>query len=118
MNNLQLLAEKVQGNFTGEQKVFITATTAVLIVNILTSVIKLIQACKETPESTVVVAQLPTYKEQVMLKKVIRKELGFVRNWREGQAYFDAIMKTGKSVTKDDLTGVFKECQTAEFRKV
>lgn len=118
MNNIELLAEKVQGNFTGEQKVFITAASAIIIINILTSVVKLIQTCKETPESSVVVAQMPTRAEQVALKKVIRKELGWIQNRKQGQAYYDAIIKTGKSVTKEDFTGVFKECQTVEFRKV
>lgn len=118
MTNLETLAQKVHENIPGQKQVFLDPASISLYITIIKGVIVLLEQCKETPETALVVVHHPTRTEEVALKKEIRKQLGIWNNWRHGSKIYEAMVKTGKQVTLADLQGATKECQTMEYKVV
>ncbi len=73
------------------------------ITSIVKQVIKAFQECKKTPEVATVSVTNPTRNDKAVLKKAIRKELGFFGNWRDGDEYYDAVLKAGYSANVNDV---------------
>lgn len=110
------IAQKVQDRLVKEQKVMLDPATIMLIITLVSSVISAIKKCKEKPEEAVVVAHFPTPREEKMLKRKIRQQLGWLKYWREGEQYYQAVRATGKDLTAKDFEDSYGELQTAEFR--
>jgi hypothetical protein len=114
---IQDIAQKVQDKLVKEQKVFVDPATIMLIITLVSTIISAIQKCKAKPEEAVVVAHHPTPREEKLLKRKIRQQLGWVKYWREGQQYYEAVRSTGKDLTIQDFEQSYDELQTMEFRK-
>lgn len=106
---IQDIAQKVQDKLVKEQKVFVDPATIMLIITLVSTIISAIQKCKKEPENAVMVAHYPTHKEERLLKRKIRQHLGFVKYWKDGENYFQAIRTTGKELTISDFEDSFKE---------
>jgi hypothetical protein len=110
------IAQKLQDKLVKEQKVVVDPATMMLVITLVTTIIKAIQSCKEKPAEAVTVAHHPSNREIKLLKRKIRQELGWIRYWREGEQYYQAVRATGKDLTVKDFENSYGELQTAEFR--
>jgi hypothetical protein len=111
------IAQKVQDRLVKEQKVMLDPATIMLIITLVSSIISAIQKCKAKPEEAILVAHYPTHREEKLLKRQIRKELGWVKYWKEGQQYYEAVKATGKDLTVQDFKQSYGQLKTMEFRK-
>ncbi len=79
------------------------------IAEIVKQVVKAFQECKKTPEVATVSVVNPNRNDKAVLKKAIRKELGFFQNWRDGGEYYDAILKAGYTASVNDVQEAYQE---------
>lgn len=114
--SIENLAQKVQDKLVTKQDVVIDPATVMLIMTIVSGVIRAWKECKKKPEEAVVVAQYPTDKEKRGLKRLIRKELGLRKYWKEGSKYYDAVLEAGSEITTKDLRDVFRDTESTGER--
>ncbi len=110
------IAQKLQDKLVKEQKVVIDPATMMMVIALVSAIIQALQNCKKKPEEAVVVAHHPTPREEKLLKRKIRQELGWIKYWREGNEYYQAVRATGKDLTAKDFEDSYGELTTAEFR--
>lgn len=113
---IENIAQKVQDKLVKEQRVMLDPATIMLIITLVSGIISAIKKCKEKPEEAVVVAHHPTPREEKLLKRKIRQHLGWIKYWREGEQYYQAVRATGKDLTVNDFEDSYGQLQTAEFR--
>lgn len=106
-NGIELLAEKLQGNLQTKQEVVIDPATIMLVITLVTEIVKAIQKCKAKPTDGLVLVNFPSEREKRVLKRKIRQKLGWRRYWKEGDAYYDATLKTGQNTTLEDLKNAY-----------
>lgn len=83
--------------------------TVLIIINIVIEVVKLINECQEEDTNEVKKLNKPSKLEKRILKRIVRKELGFFRYWFYGNSYLNALEKTGQKITKQELQELYKE---------
>jgi hypothetical protein len=78
-----------------------------MIVDLINQLVTMLKGCKKTPEQTVAVAKAPTSTDTRQLKVAVRKQLGFFRNLTQGSKVREAVLKSGKEVTLDEVVEVW-----------
>jgi len=73
------------------------------IAEIVKQVVKAFQECKKTPEQATVSVNNPNRNDKAVLRRAIRKELGLFGNWRDGDEYYDAVLKAGYTANVNDV---------------
>jgi hypothetical protein len=101
--------QKVLDNLSLKQEVVFDPMTAMMIGSMVLELIKIIKKCREKPETAVTVAHYPTPQEKRILKRVVRRKLGFFKNWNEGDRYVEAILDSGKTTTTQDFIEAYEE---------
>lgn len=104
------LEQKLAQNLYGKSTVAFTMPTPEQIEQIkalVAAVMAFIKSCKKTPEAAVTVSQNPSESDKRGVKRVVRKELGFFRNLFQGADYVEAVLKTGKEVTVEEMREAF-----------
>ena len=121
--------------------VMIDPATITLIVGLTTTIIKLIAKCiderEETkakqeavdaeahalssPEETSDVSfraevatdiiNSPTFFQRRMLKRAIRKKIGWIKNWFEGGELYKAMLETGQETTPPEMQGLLDDVE-------
>ncbi len=127
MTTIKSLAERVQNDLEHKQQVFVDPATIMMIIALTEAVLKAVKACREAREAKKAKeAQLskitdnqaelisynmrhPTDREKRQLKRIVRKEIGFVKYWKEGEKYTNALLETGKGITVQELKDSFEE---------
>lgn len=104
------LALKIAGNYkNGVQEVFVDPVTISLCLSIIVNIVKLWKTCKNKPEEIQVSCKNPSKRDIAILKKQIRKELGFIRYYKEGQKYLDNTLNVAKDLTIEEIEQLIKE---------
>lgn len=127
MTTIKSLAERVQNDLEHKQQVFLDPATIMMIMALTEAVIKGIKACRDAKEAKKVKEQQqlkvtdkqaeliayevrhPTEREKRQLKRIVRKEIGFVKYWKEGDKYTKALLETGKGVSAQEIKDSFEE---------
>jgi hypothetical protein len=109
METINNLAERVKGNL-GTQEVVIDPMTMMLIASIVIEVIKAIKKCREKPQEAVTLVKYPNDREKKVLKRHVRRKLGLVKYWKEGNQYCNALLTTGQQVTTQEIVNAYQEC--------
>ncbi len=109
------IAQRLQDRLVKEQKVVLDPATMMLVISLVSSIISALKKCKAKPEEAVVVAQYPSPREEKLLKRKIRQELGLVKYWREGEKYYQAVRATGKDLTVKDFEDSYGELNTEQW---
>lgn len=96
----QALAKRIYTRFHNKQNkhdpsVAIDPGTIILILELIKLLAETYNKCKEkrSVEKTLID---PSTLEKIILKRVIRKKLGFWKNFFEGKYYFEAFLEEGK----------------------
>lgn len=103
------------------QEVALDPVTLSLILSAITTSIKLIKRCRAEREQAsgdtyndkiqmaVSVAHNPMGRDRRVLRRILRRKMGWIRFWREGGKTYNAILETGKDVTEDEMREMFAE---------
>ena len=90
---------KAHNKGKGAEEVFVDPATLILIGKISVTVIRLIKGCKKSREERQEIVNAPTLEDDRILKKVVRRHLGWFK-----------YMATGsKVITDEPLFSVFKK---------
>ena len=85
------------------QEVVVDPATLILIGKISIRIIRLIKSCKDSNEERTVAVQYPTANENKILKKIVRRELGWLKYAIMGRRIVTAIKEVGVDLTDDEL---------------
>ena len=108
---LKTMANRVarSHNNTGDQEeVFFDPASIVVYATIIIEIVKLVKRCREA-KSIPNTAQQPTRREKAVNKRVVRKKLGFVRNFREGKSIVNSVFAVGAGSTEQEMEELYKE---------
>lgn len=108
---------------TKKAEVFVDPATIGLIVEAIIGVVKLIQSCRKTPEEAVKVAfevdkpEESEYIEDIedtrrnrrLLRRTIRRKIGWWEWWKRGNEITSAIVKTGKYMSPEETGKLMQE---------
>ena len=92
-----------------EVLVAIDPATITLITPIVIEIIKIIVACRKSPDEAVAIINSPEEVEVAIVKKVVRRRLGFWRYWWSGGKIIQAILDSGKYSSESEVEMVYKE---------
>ena len=85
------------------EEVFVDPATLILIGKISIRIIRLIKSCKDSNEERTVAVQYPTINENKILKRIVRRELGWLKYAIMGRRIITAIKEVGVDLTYDEL---------------
>ena len=94
---------KIYNKNNGNQEVFIDPATVILIGKISLTVIRLIKGCKESREEREAAVRTPTLDDDKILKRVVRRKLGWFKNMRMGGKVIKAMKEMGVELNNDEL---------------
>ena len=86
-----------------EEEVFVDPATLILIGKISVTVIRLIKGCKKSREERQEIVNTPTLDEDRVLKKVVRRQLGWFKYMTTGSKVIKAIKEVGFELDGNDL---------------
>jgi len=86
-----------------DEEVFIDPATIILIGKISVTVIRLIKGCKKSREERQDIVNAPTFDESRILKKVVRRHLGWFKYMRTGGKVIRAIKEVGFELNETEL---------------
>ena len=86
-----------------EEEVFVDPATLILIGKISVTVIRLIKGCKKSREERQEIVSAPTMEEDRILKKVVRRHLGWFKYMTTGGKVITAIKEVGCGLNQDEL---------------
>ena len=85
------------------EEVFVDPATLILIGKISVTVIRLIKGCKKSREERQEVVTAPTINENRILKRVVRRHLGWFKYMTMGGKVLTAIKEVGCELNEDEL---------------
>ena len=86
-----------------DQEVAIDPATIILIGKISLSVIRTIKKCAEAADEREEIIKSPTSKNEKVLKRIVRRELGWVKYLLIGGKVIDAMKEMGTEVSPSEL---------------
>jgi hypothetical protein len=87
----------------GVEEVFVDPATLILIGKISVTVIRLIKGCKKSKEGRQEIVNAPTLDEERILKRVVRRQLGWFKYMTTGSKVITAIKEVGFELNEDEL---------------
>ena len=85
------------------QEVVVDPATLILISKISIRLIRLIKSCKDSNEERTATVKYPTTNEHKILKRIVRRELGWLKYAIMGRRIVTAIKEVGVDLTDDEL---------------
>jgi len=85
------------------QEVFVDPATLILIGKISVTVIRLIKGCRKSREERQGTVKSPTFDDERVLKRVVRRELGWFKYMRTGRKVIKAIKEVGLELDENEL---------------
>ena len=86
-----------------EEEVFVDQATLILIAKISVTVIRLIKGCKKSREERQEIVNTPTLQEDRILKRVVRRQLGWFKYMTTGSKVIKAIKEVGFELDESQL---------------
>uniref|UniRef100_A0A6M3LEK8 Uncharacterized protein n=1 Tax=viral metagenome TaxID=1070528 RepID=A0A6M3LEK8_9ZZZZ len=108
---LKTMANRVVRSYnkTGDQEeVFFDPASIMLYISILTEVIRLAKRCREA-RSIPTSAQSPTNLELGIVRRIVRKKLGFISYLRKGKEMIQSILEVGAGSTPEEISQLYQE---------
>ena len=94
---------KVYNKERGEEEVFVDPATLILIGKISVTVIRLIKGCRESREERQDTVKSHTFDDERVLKREVRRELGWFKYMRTGRKVIKAIKEVGLELDENEL---------------
>ncbi len=87
----------------GAQEVMVDPATLLLIAKISVAVIKTIRRCRESDTERTTVVKAPTASDDKILKRIVRKQLGWFKYMTTGGKIVQAMKEMGTELTENEL---------------
>ena len=87
----------------GDEEVFVDPATLILIGKISVTVIRLIKGCKKSKKGRQEIVNAPTLDEERILKRVVRRHLGWFKYMTTGGKVIKAIKEVGFTLDGNEL---------------
>jgi hypothetical protein len=87
----------------------IDPATILVALAILQGVLSLWKECKKEPDEIELSCKVPSDRDIAVLKRQIRRELGFFRNWREGKKMLENTLQTASELNRNEIEKLLKE---------
>ena len=87
----------------GTEEVFVDPATLMLIGKISITVIRLIKGCKKSRGERQEVVNTPTLDEELILKRVVRRHLGWFKYMTTGGKVIKSIKEVGFTLNEEEL---------------
>ena len=94
---------KAYNNGNKSEEVFVDPASLLLIGKISVAVIRTIKRCRDSNAERTAVVKAPTSTDDKMLKRIVRKELGWVKYMTTGDKIVNAIKEMGTELSEDEL---------------
>jgi len=95
------------------QTVVFDPATISLIISIVGNLVRIIKACRDEsyhkPQQVCYYLQEPSRRDQRIIKRTIRRQIGWRRWIYEGQDIYRGILETGKQMSSNQMTQLFEE---------
>lgn len=85
------------------QEVVVDPATLILIGKVSITIIRLIKRCKDSNEERTAVVKSPTTNENKLLKRIVRRELGWLKYALIGRSMITAIKEVGLELKHSEL---------------
>lgn len=95
-------------NPDGPTKTFIDPGTIILIGQVIWGAIKLYRECRQTPEQAAVNMASPGWWTRRKLWRLVKEQ---VPADQDREAVYDEILRSGKFVTPDEVTQMYREVE-------
>ncbi len=104
------IVQKISDNLKKSEKVKFELNEESIkqIMAIVMQIVNALKECKKTPEQATVAVNSPTRVEKAVVKRAVRKELGFFKNWKDGGEYYDAVLKAGYTSNVNDVQEAYQ----------
>lgn len=104
---------KAYNKGTGDEEVFVDPATLILIGKISVTIIRLIKGCSDSTEARQNTVRHPTLSNEKILKKVVRRQLGWFKYMSTGGKIIKAIKEVGLELNNNELeqAGLFSNDQ-------
>ncbi len=103
------VAEKLLPQEDGKPvEVFLDPVTIGIIVQVITGVVKLYQECRQAPTEAAFNMQSPGWLTRRKLWRLVKEH---VPADQDREAVYDEVLKSGKSVTADEVHEMYQEVQ-------
>ncbi len=95
-------------NPDGPTEVFIDPATIALVVQVIIGVVKLYRECRQTHEEAAFNMQEPGWWTRRKLWRLVKEQ---VPADQDREAVYDEILRSGKTVTPDDVAQMYQEVE-------
>lgn len=92
----------------GKQEVFIDPASIMGYIALVQEIVKIVKGCM-TPEEVVQTAYNPGWNDTRRLHAAVRRKVGFVRHWFDGDKIVNSILKEAKNQTVEDVQEMYYE---------
>ena len=114
--NINDLTNKVMDNYdqpketawSNRQEVVFDPITAIKMGKIALDVFRTVRKCRKANQVKET-AYNPQRRDQVILKRVVRKHLGWRGFRQNGQDVIKSLLKTGQGLTEEEIEGLYKQ---------
>jgi LDH2 family malate/lactate/ureidoglycolate dehydrogenase len=106
--SIQLLADKAVSNLPNNKADKFDPATIIIMVEIITTLLSALQNCRE-PEKAKEICNDPTFLQKRVVTLQVRKTMGLREFRQNGKNVINAVLKTGKDVTTEELATAYNE---------
>lgn len=94
-----------------QQEVFVDPVTALLFIKIITSLVSLIKKCSQVKSGNEIqeIAYKQPPREMALMKRTIRRHVGFVNWFLYKKHYTNAILQAGKDTLPSEIQSVLNQ---------
>lgn len=92
-------------NTDQEREVFLDPVTLSLVIGLVIDIIKAIQECRsdKTDDEIVQTVHNPSNMEKRLIKRAIRRKVGLIKYWRDGNKLFNGVLSTGNTMGSQEV---------------
>lgn len=96
-----------------KEEVFVDPGSIIMYISILNGLVKLLKQCNKEPHEVAMVAynikKPNTTQEYRQLKRLVRREVGWIKWFWEGSKIMDAVIETGINSDVEEIQAVYQE---------
>lgn len=108
MKTVEQVAGKITDYFPKDDKAAIDPLTLLMIISVIISFIRMMQACNKSSSDVKDVVTTLSDKDKRRAKREIRRALG-LKDMRFGRQLYDSVLQYGKDADTTELESLFNE---------
>jgi hypothetical protein len=108
--NIEQFAHRVTGHSEdGPEEVFVDPASIMITIQIITSLVKTIRACRQSKSEVKHIVSKPSGTHMRTLRRVVRRHLGVVGYLKNGRDVMSRIMTQGANLSEKEIDNILME---------